>query len=93
MKAKHLALIAFLTVPPVLAHAQPHVQHVPDNARAESAAATAPHSPVAQAPAPSDSVGEFVERTVVVARQQAEDEVHYETRRQINKVFSRLLQR
>jgi hypothetical protein len=96
MKAKHFAIIVFLAVRPALADAHDHAQAVAGNAQTPAAAPAAAEAgafPVPQPPAPSDSVGEFVERTVVVARQQAEDEVHYETRRQVNQLFGRLLRR
>jgi hypothetical protein len=90
MKINAFALVAVFLAAPAVAGPQPAQAAQPGQAQASAAAEAAQ---VQQPPPPSKSVSEFIGRTVVVARQQAEDEVHYETRRQVNRVFNRLLGR
>jgi len=91
MKIHTFALVAIFLATPATAGQQAQVsQSAQAQAQAQAAAEA---SQVQQPPPPSNSVSEFIGRTVTVARQQAEEEVHYETRRQVNKAFNRLLGR
>ena len=92
MKYRQLILIA-LTCATMIALGQQPGQAIPAAGRDGSVAGQAQSQPPVAAPAASSSVGEFVQRTAVVARLQAEDEVHYEIRRQVRHVFDRVLKR
>lgn len=92
MNCRHLLLIP-LAIAPIHALADMSSQGAQPSQSNSSATPPAQTQPAEAAPTPSSSVGEFVRRTVVVARLQAEDEVHYETRRQVRGVFDRILQR
>ncbi len=88
MKSTTLLLIAALIT--ASANADPNEQSGMSGQSTSDTQATdaAPH-----APAPSRTLSEFLGRTVNTARLQAEEEVQYETRRQVNKAFNRLIGR
>lgn len=92
MKYRRLILIT-LTCAPMLALGQQPGQAIPATTGEGSVPVQVQAQPPVAEPAPSSSVGEFVQRTAVVARLQAEDEVHYEIRRQVRHVFDRVLKR
>ncbi len=89
-KMKTSTLILIATLIPATALADPGSQRQSQD-QSESASQNAQAAYVQ--PGPSRSVSEFVGRTITAARLQAEEEVQYETRRQVNKAFNRLIGR
>jgi hypothetical protein len=88
MKTSKLILIAALISAPALADPASQGQTQQQAANTAQSAQALP-----QQPAPSRSLSEFLGRTINTARMQAEDEVQFETRRQVNKAFNRLIGR
>lgn len=88
MKTSKLVLITVLISAPALA--DPNTQGQASH-QTEGPAQTEQTLP--RQPAPVSSLSEFLGRTVNTARVQAEEEVQFETRRQVNKAFNRLIGR